>query len=277
MKSLSRLAEECKSLAEPLVEAREDDLFMVDVGAQQPSASHSIRVMRPKGGKGPRWYSKGSGGDDLQLVNEYLSWLIYRTFGLGVAPGAMLVTDSRGNIRITTSQVPGRQVTKPDTELSKSDFKRGLFVDAMLGNWDVVGNEPRFNVFVDDEGRASRIDTGGMDFRALGARKGEMFGPEVTELGTFAGMRGGTPMAGSAAARIFSRMNDAEFRRAAKLFVKTPWSRVDAAFRKAQADVDELENRGLSTQTRKYIAKVKPIMKARYEDVMGLINSMGLV
>jgi hypothetical protein len=99
-------------------------------------------------------------------VNEYLAYQVYKAFGVPVAPEAMLVTDDAGDTRIVTSQAKGKQVTNPKKELAGTDFAKGMFVDALLGSWDVVGNAPRYNLFFDpDTKEVTRIDTGGFDFR----------------------------------------------------------------------------------------------------------------
>lgn len=274
--NLSVLSNRLLNLANPLSEASEEELFDPDWESDVPSASHEIRVLKAKNGS-MRWFSKGSAGDDLQLVNEYISWLIYRAFKMNVAPDAKLVKDKSGNVRIATAQVGGKQVKNPDIELKGTDFKDGLFVDAMLGNWDVVGNAPRFNVFVDKEsGQTYRIDTGGLDFRAMGGRKGAMFGPEVKELGTFAGI-GGKALSDSAAARQFANMRDTDYQRAAKVFRRASWPKIAGVFNQAIRDVDSLGDSELTRAARQYAAKMEPIMKARFEQVSELLISMGLV
>jgi hypothetical protein len=236
-------------------------------------SSHELRVLKDKNGK--RWFSKSSAGDDLQLVNEYLAYQVYKAFGVPVAPEAMLVTDDAGDTRIVTSQAKGKQVTNPKKELAGTDFAKGMFVDALLGSWDVVGNAPRYNLFFDpDTKEVTRIDTGGFDFRAMGGRKGKMFGDKVNELASFAGING-PKMSGSVAADVFGGMSKEELSQAAEEFGKTKWSKVEAAFDKVQNDVDALDDKALSASTRDYLRKMKTTLKSRHEDSVSVINDKG--
>lgn len=70
----------------------------------------------------------------------------------------------------------------------KKQIQRGFAVDALLGNWDVIGNGEG-NVIVDANGKAHRIDTGGsLRYRAQGKPKSS--GQYGASLGDFWSMRG---------------------------------------------------------------------------------------
>ena len=245
--------------------------FEPDMDAGTPSSSHTVQVLRSKL-DGSQWFSKTT-DEDLLLVNEYLSYLMYKAFGVRVAENALLMIH-KGRLRFASQRVKGKPVTSPLKELPKSDFKKGMFVDAFLGNWDVVGNAPRYNVFVDPETNiASRIDTGGFDFRAMGGRKGKGFGPRATELATFAGMRGPAMMQ-SKSAQIFTKMNQSEIEQAARIFQRVPWSKVKGVFGKVQVDVDKLGDGKLSRKTESYLRKMFKILRERYFDVHGAIDEL---
>jgi len=266
--SLGRLAQKLLS------EVRESDLFTLDQGASKPSggSTHPIKILKAKDDSS-RWFSKSSNAAELQTVNEYLSYLIYKLFGLGVAPKAVLVVGDDGELRFAASQAKGRQIQNP-SELKGTDFQKGLFVDALIGHWDVVGNAPRYNVFVDpDTMTTTRIDTGGLDFRAQGGRKGGAFGSKVGEMATFAGI-GGDALSGESSAYAFKNMTSKELSTAAKVFKGVRWAEIDAILNKLQDEVDGLEMPTLSKDTQKYIAHIRPILRDRFKHVSEVVDSL---
>lgn len=70
----------------------------------------------------------------------------------------------------------------------KKQLQNGFAVDALLGNWDVIGGHEN-NILADANGKVHRIDTGGsLRYRAQGARKDP--GHYGAALGDFWTMRG---------------------------------------------------------------------------------------
>jgi hypothetical protein len=257
-----------------LSEVRESDLFTLDKEAKKPAggSTHPIKILKSKDDMS-RWFSKSSAASELQTVNEYLAYLLYKLFGLGVVNKAMLAVGDDGELRFVASSAKGKQIQHP-SELKGTDFRKGLFVDAMIGHWDVVGNAPRYNVFVDpDTMTTMRIDTGGLDFRAQGGRKGKYFGPKVGEMSTFAGI-GGDALSGESSAAAFKNMTDKELAEAARLFKAVRWSEIEALMSKVQSEVDDLEMPDLSRDTKTYLMQVKPILKERYNHVTEVIAGL---
>ena len=97
----------------------------------------------------------------------------------GVAfPEPKLVGNSNGEIvGIASKIIPGAKMITPDDFAKlppevKQQFADDLIVDMFLGNWDVVGNAPNFNIMQMPNGNVIRIDPGGaLIFRAQGGTK----------------------------------------------------------------------------------------------------------
>jgi len=202
-----------------------------------------------------------------------------------VAPTVELVmADDGSHLRLVQGSVRGKQI-KGHEVLKGTDFTKGLFVDALLGNWDVIGNAPQYNVFVGKGGKVSRIDTGGLDFRAQGARKPSgAFGDVVQELGGFAGLGGGGKP-GRKTYEVFSKMNEKDYHKAAKVFKKIPWSKVLGAVNSVDSELQDLEAEahgfhgfhGWSrVKTQKYLDDMAKILKKRHQHVSTVISELGL-
>src|SRR5262249_14127307 len=96
------------------------------------------------------------------------------------------------------------------------DMYGGFFVDALLANWDVVG-QTGDNLILGADG-IYRIDPGGgLTFRASGDRKGDAFGEFPVELETMRDPRVGT------AGKVFARMSAADEAHAAEVFRAVSW------------------------------------------------------
>lgn len=267
-----------------LKEAFEQDLFDPHPDQEPISSSHEVRKLTKKGDftKTPH-YSKASIADDLQVANEYIAYRIYKLFGLSVASSAHLVVDDENKLRLVTSQVGGKQIpghADPVAHLKNTDFKKGFFVDAFLGNWDVVGNAPRYNVFINN-GQTSRIDTGGLDFRAMGGRKGAAFSPKVAELQSFGGI-GGPAMTGQHAPEAFAGLKDnpAELKQAADIFKRVPWSAVESEIKNVEDEIKALAQEhnmpSLLQKILQYIDHILPTLKSRYQHVIQQLQQLGV-
>ena len=115
---------------------------------------------------------------DIQSAkNEFLAATLYRMFGVAF-PEPKLVGNSNGEIvGIASKIIPGAKMITPDDFAKlppevKQQFADDLIVDMFLGNWDVVGNAPNFNIMQMPNGNVIRIDPGGaLIFRAQGGTK----------------------------------------------------------------------------------------------------------
>tara|TARA_R100001591_G_scaffold16777_1_gene23150 strand:- start:6385 stop:9909 length:3525 start_codon:yes stop_codon:yes gene_type:complete len=109
--------------------------------------------------------------------NEFLAATLYRMFGVAF-PEPKLVGNSNGEIvGIASKVIPGAKVITPDDFAKlppevKEKFADDLIIDMFMGNWDVVGNAPNFNIMQMPNGSVIRIDPGGaLIFRAQGGTK----------------------------------------------------------------------------------------------------------
>jgi hypothetical protein len=129
---------------------------------------------------------RGSSADHLR--EECFADGAYQALGVRV-PEFRLYETKRGPVKLAKF-VEGRtlaSVTAADPKLAAKaveDLRRHFAVDALLGNWDVIGLS-RDNIIVDAAGNAWRIDNGGaLRFRAQGVRKGDQWNGWPVELWT---------------------------------------------------------------------------------------------
>ena len=141
--------------------------------------------------------------------NEFLAATLYKMFGVAF-PETRLVTNSNGDIVGVASQiVDGAKMITPDdfAKLPKEvrqAFADDFLVDMYLGNWDVVGNAPNFNLMLTPDGTVFRIDPGGaLLFRAQGDLKPDdwLKGVDIPELTTLK-----DPKKNPTAAKIYEAM-----------------------------------------------------------------------
>lgn len=267
-------------------EAFEKNLFDRHPDDSDPEGGSSHDIYRLKNKQGEDFWSK-SAASDLQTVNEYLAWKFYKLFDISVASNAHLVVDDNGRLRLVSSQVSGKQVplnwnSNPADHLSGTDIHKGFFVDAFLGHWDVVGNAPRSNLFVDDQKRVSRIDLGGMDFRATGPRKSKTipgsWGPKVGELQTMGGLGG--PSMKSNASSIFANLRKDQLEEAANLFLRVKWNQIENLLNEVLLEVINLSKEHdipkVAKETSEYIGEIQSVLRSRFEDVNEKIKVLGL-
>jgi hypothetical protein len=124
--------------------------------------------------------------DTNQAMNEWMAATLYRWFSVPL-PKTTIVTDAGKTIGVASEVIYQGKTLSPD-EFAKLDptvqreFLRHFMVDAFLGNWDVVGNGPNWNMMLMPSGEVIRIDPGGaLLYRAQGKPKGKDFAPTVTE------------------------------------------------------------------------------------------------
>lgn len=115
----------------------------------------------------------------------------------------------------------------------EAQLRKGFAVDALLGNWDVIGMSAD-NVLVTKGGRVLRIDNGGsLRYRAQGKLKGPGLWSEV--VGETTSLR--DPKVNPAAASVFKSLTDAEVRLQISDLLKQRQAIVDAAPTDLKADL----------------------------------------
>lgn len=119
---------------------------------------------------------KGANNEHIQ--NEFAVNQAYRELGISI-PTSKLLTDASGRISMVSDFIEGESLddflSGSASELEKSkvlkNVQKGFAVDALLGNWDVIGLD-RDNIIITKSGKVVRVDTGsGLNFRAQGAVK----------------------------------------------------------------------------------------------------------
>jgi len=277
-----------RSFNDWLKEAKETDLYDPHPDTKPPEGGSSHELYRLKGKDGQDFWSKAA-ASNLQTVNEYLAWKIYRLFNINVASNAHLAVDDNNKLRLISSQVSSKQVPLDYTSsfsdvLSGSDIHKGFFVDTFLGHWDVVGTAPRSNLFIDDKKRVTRIDLGGLDFRATGLRKSKTipgsWGPEVKELQTMGGL-GGDSMKSNASLAFNKLKNEPEnLKQAVEVFNRVSWSQVQKTISDVVEEVTIIsKEHGISEildETLKYVEEIKSVLESRFVDLHKKIKQLGL-
>ncbi len=144
--------------------------------------------------------------------------------------------------------------TEAEREAMRAKLRAGLDVDAMLGNWDVIGMGGD-NILVDKDGEPWRIDNGGaLGFRAQGARKADADWKDgwPNELFTIAGSANNAPYVGGTSSLSLIRQAAAR-----------DWEKVVAAL-PDQADRDALTRR--VAEMRQLAARADDFARGGYED-----------
>ena len=144
--------------------------------------------------------------------------------------------------------------TEAEREALRAKLRAGLDVDAMLGNWDVIGMGGD-NILVDKDGEPWRIDNGGaLGFRAQGARKADADWKDgwPNELFTIAGSANNAPYVGGTSSLTLIRQAAAR-----------DWEKVVAAL-PDQADRDALTRR--VAEMRQLAARADDFARGGYED-----------
>jgi hypothetical protein len=208
------------------------------------------------------WFFE-SDDPSLQILNEYLTYQIYKQFPAASTPGRIELVYDRSNQRVGLASlaVPSGGGRRISARQLASLLSAGVYVDIFLANWDISNTA---NIIISpEEDRATRIDLGGnLDFRAQGKRKGKMFGAEPGELSTM------LPTSGNRITNIFE---GADLRVAAQTFLETPWSTIRDVIVATQEQVaNELIERGmtnLATQWDDYVNHVGPILEQRHNAV----------
>ena len=127
---------------------------------------------------GKKYVLKG-GASEEHLISEQAADEAYRAAGIRVPPQRTLIAPNGRRYKVAElieGQALGKwwaKASKAERDAMRGKLIAGLDVDAMLGNWDVIGMAAD-NILVDKDGNPWRIDNGGsLAFRAQGARKAD--------------------------------------------------------------------------------------------------------
>ena len=141
-------------------------------------------VRDPKTGKK---YVLKKGANQGHLREEAIADELYRAAGIDVPEGVLYET-SDGPVKLTLFEddtTAFRNLTGAKLAKASDDLAENFAMDALLGNWDVVGMSGD-NVLVTKGGKVLRIDNGGsLRYRAMGSLKSaDQWTDEVLELKT---------------------------------------------------------------------------------------------
>lgn len=155
--------------------------------------------------------------DANHTLNEWVAATLYRWFQVPL-PQTTIVTDKGVTKGVASNWVYGAKAIGPDEfnkldDTTKQDFIKHFLVDAYLGNWDVVGTGPTWNMMLLPNGQVMRMDPGGaLLYRAQGAPKGDQFGAKLDELQSLTNA-GKNPSAAAVFQNIpIAAMDDAAYR-----------------------------------------------------------------
>ena len=153
-----------------------DDLVFV---AKLGGYSGAVKMQDPTTGE---FYVRKKGVNPGHIRNEFATEQAYKAAGLNVPDSHLYETDD-GPVKLSKF-IEATEYGKLDPhakELAKKEIQKGFAVDAVLGNWDVIGSK-NDNVMVDKDGKVWRIDVGGgMEYSGAGTLKGAAFGKDVQE------------------------------------------------------------------------------------------------
>lgn len=198
----------------------------------------------------------------LQILVEYLAYRIYGLYSGIKIPSPELVYDaSKKRVGIATTPAKGKPALgRIDPEFLAKMLSQGVYVDAFLANWDVIGTGTG-NIFADDES-ATRIDPGGsLTFRAQGGRKGKAFSLKPSELETMLKQ-------GSGAGNVYQY---ADLKIAAKEFLSVDWPKIESEINTVRDEVaEQLEQRDMSdllSQWESDVDLIKSTLSKRHAEV----------
>ncbi len=214
-----------KRVGKLLPTANVNDLTVVKM---MPNGSNGAQLVKDQHGKEYvlKMQNDSKHGADAQKVikNELHADEMYRAAGVNV-PNSGLVSSPDGKRGKRSDHLADAQtlsewsVGKSHNEIEAMHKKIGehFVMDALLGNWDVIGMN-KDNIMV-RKGEVLRVDNGGsLEYRASGKPKGSAFGNTVDELQT---MRNSNK--NPQAAEVFKHVTDADIKKQiADIMLKAP-------------------------------------------------------
>lgn len=177
-----------------------------------------------------RLFVRKRGSNPGHLLEEAAADAIYRAAGVDV-PGSRIYQTAGGPVKLAEF-VEGKTLgdwiggaSWSEVGEVKQKLREGFALDALLGNWDVVGMG-QDNILVAADGRVLRIDNGGsLRYRAQGALKAKaQWGGDVKELESLR-----NPSINPSAANIFSALSDDDVRKQIAALAKNRQAILDAA------------------------------------------------
>lgn len=186
-----------------------------------------VKVSGPLGSQGGQWYENPTNGEKWFVkpvkspghgYNELAANLAYRVAGVNVAPLGKFGT--LGEPKLITKEIPNLIKLSDPGSLSMfapaqvAQAREAFGIDAVLGNWDVVGLANDNMLWDTVNKRIVRLDTGGaMKFRAMGGTKPNWNTTSVWS--DWESLR--DPQKNPQAAKIFGGMTDQEVAASLKL------------------------------------------------------------
>lgn len=184
-------------------------------GAQLVQAANGKKFVKKKGG--PQF-----GTAKEHITEETMADNAYRAMGV-LVPAAKLYNTPSGPVKLAeyldgavTLKDYLAKATPAQKESIKKELQKNYVLDALFGNWDVVGMNYD-NVMIGKDGKVWRIDNGGsFRYRAQGKLKtNNQWNDEVTEIET---MKDG--FKNPTAKDIFGNIGDAEIKKQVQDIVK---------------------------------------------------------
>lgn len=160
---------------------------------------------------GQKWIIKSYGNDD-QAKSEVLASKLMQQAKIGVADMELIDLGSewRGGLGVASKHIGAFEDIDPRNELHRKAASKDLAVHAWLANWDTIGLV--YDNTVMQNGKAVHIDPGGsLEYRAMGGKKGDRFGPQVGELKTLR-----DPHMNPTSAKIYKDMSPADLKASIK-------------------------------------------------------------
>ena len=221
---------------------------------QWPDKPEDLEFVKPLGGhsggeatlvkdaKGKLWVRKKVVGP--QTEQEVAADAAYAIAGLGV-PASKIV----GGYKLA-KYVEGTVLGKMGPSmraLAHEEIRKGFVLDALLGNWDVIGADAD-NILIDKDGKVYRIDNGGsLEYRAQGAKKtSEQWGDTVPDIDS---MRDSS--INPQAAKVFKGITNDQIGKQVQELV----GKKDALLKALPADQRERVGKRLDWLAKKYMPK----------------------
>ena len=111
------------------------------------------------------------------IKSEFLAAILYRQLGVQMPTPRLIANEAGDIVGIASEMIPGAKMITPKEfaklpDASQEAFAEHALVDMFLGNWDVAGNAPNYNMMLLPNGFVTRIDPGGaLIYRAQGGKK----------------------------------------------------------------------------------------------------------